>query len=244
MKDDDLIKNPTSVYGNGYKIRYDTTGLGGGSNASSTFIMIGIVFVAIPVIMIVRTLNENGMSFGDIPLYMYGMLVVFASIPILLAIYAKSQEKKFAKDRQEFCSKGRRVTGKIVEIGTEVTGAGRSRTVHYFFKIEYKHPDTGEICKHTTPYLLSCPHIHNDDLPLDASIILLEDKVYADEILNPPFEKIATRKKYSALVSYTLIFGIAASMIFACLQWQIAASIALVITIGLIIAISIKNAKR
>ena len=73
--------------------------------------------------------------------------------------------------------------------------------------VEFDDPQTHEKRRINTPYLNSDMCIYNSDLPLRATVYVRGEKVYVDEILDPPLDKIKQRKHTRTLFIILVLLG-------------------------------------
>ena len=236
MKEEDLVKAPASPYGqNTLKLEYvDADGVGS-ANLRWLVGMMFCFFWGAPIMYVILNVRFESFEFSSIPLYLYILAAFCFVAPIILRVYFNARHKKQMAVYDDYKLKGIHTVGKVVNVSYYVTGSGKSRTVHYYLNIEYERPDNGEKCAFKTPVLAKNPYLSKEDMPLRVNMYLYEDKVYADEIINPPLEKILARKKKQAFLGAVMMLGLLAATTCYCFRWVIPMCIFAVIAVAAII---------
>jgi hypothetical protein len=241
---DNLIKAPVTPYGDQtVKIEY----AGYKKSAGETFtLFLFFGFLILPnVIMLVTVISmrdrltvEEGYNPWEM-LSGYIPTMVFAAILIGLHIYFRKKRLKKLATIQEVIAKGQMVIGDIMNLETVTTGSGDDRTTNYYYHVKYKKPGSDDEVQFDTPYLASHPQIRNEEFPLKVKVYIGDGSFsYADEIINPPIEKIKSRKQLRALLVTVLlilavggIFTMAINTIIGGIMFGTAMVIAVVINI-------------
>ncbi len=213
MQNDNLIKPPATPYGDRtMKIRY-----AGHNQSTGEFFVLFFFFcfLVLPIVSIWGTIAlmgdrisfESEVTFWDIiPRYIPHMIAALGFLALFLFFRSK-RHKRLAKIK-ETIEKGQLVFGSIQSIEAVSTGSDGDHT-EYFYRIKYKKPGSEEETEFNTPPLAGNPQIKSKELPLMVKVYIYEDVVYADEIINPPIEKVSSRKRIrKILIVFMILFAL------------------------------------
>lgn len=205
MKNDNLVKPPTTPYGERtMKIEYAGHKQSTGEGFTLFFFFGFLVFPSVGPWITLLVFNggvslEDGVTVGKIVAGYIPHFFIALGFLALYLFFRSKRHKRLAKIK-ETIEKGQLVIGSIQSIEAVSTGSDGDHT-EYFYRIKYKKPDSEEEIEFRTPYLAAHPQIRNNELPLKTKVYIYEDQAYADEIIDPPVEKVSTRRLIRGLLA-------------------------------------------
>ena len=201
MKNNDFLKAPLSVNGaSAIKLDYRD---GHKGNGFVIMLIIGVMLLILSATTIVT--NPEEINTGMIvPII---IALIFIGIMAIVNKAARNKYQKFQQEVTETITQGQKIIGSVISSESITVGSGDDSTTYYFFVVEFEDPQTHEKRRINTPYLNSDMCIYNSDLPLRATVYVRGEKVYVDEILDPPLDKIKQRKHTRTLFVILILLG-------------------------------------
>ena len=170
---------------------------------------------------------------------------MFFVIAVVVYFMARKEDSELEDPYQRIREKWQPVTGKIIGIDCAARGRpGAINQLNYYLIIEYKKPGETKSRKYTTPRLRDNPHLEERDLPLDVRLYVRGNKVYADEIINPPIQKIVARERHGLVVFWSFIIGLVITLPLVCFKQFAAADAVMICTIVITIVIALWKVKE
>lgn len=201
MKNNDFIKAPLSVNSaSAIKLDYRD---GHKSNSSVIMLIICAMFLILSAATVVA--NPEEISTGMIAPVI--IVLIFIGIMAIANKAARNKYQKFQQEVTETITQGQKIIGSVISSESITVGSGDDSTTYYYFVVEFDDPQTHEKRRIDTPYLNSDMCIYNSDLPLRATVYVHGEKVYVDEILDPPLDKIKQRKHTRTLFIILVLLG-------------------------------------
>jgi uncharacterized membrane protein HdeD (DUF308 family) len=201
MKNNDFIKAPLSVNSaSAIKLDYRDSHKG---NGFIIMLIISVMLLISSVAIIVT--NPEEINTGMIVPIIISL--IFIGIMAIVNKAARNKHQKFQQEVTETITQGQKIIGSVISSESITVGSGDDSTTYYFFVVEFDDPQTHEKRRINTPYLNSDMCIYNSDLPLRATVYVRGEKVYVDEILDPPLDKIKQRKHTRTLFIILVLLG-------------------------------------
>ena len=182
MKNNDFLKAPLSVNGaSAIKLDYRD---GHKGNGFVIMLIIGVMLLILSATTIVT--NPEEINTGMIvPII---IALIFIGIMAIVNKAARNKYQKFQQEVTETITQGQKIIGSVISSESITVGSGDDSTTYYFFVVEFDDPQTHEKRRINTPYLNGDMCIYNSDLPLRATVYVRGEKVYVDEVLDPPLD--------------------------------------------------------
>ncbi len=211
---DNLVKTPLTQYGDRtQKIEY----IGHKQSFGewfTLFVFFGFLLLpSITPLVVFLMPNSNitiseKLNVGDV---LIGYIPHLIAAVILFAIFMFFRKKRLKKldEIKKIIKNGQMVIGDLMSLESVTHGSADDKTTDYFFRIKYKKPGLDNEIEFDTPFLEGHPQLRNKELPLKVKIYYLKDEkgehVYADEIINPPIEKVKARKLIRSIMIVLII---------------------------------------
>ena len=205
--DEDIIKAPHSADGfNAQKIKYLNEAKTESRYYAPSSFIIAVVLAAFNCYRYIKSpANITATEIFRIAL----VPAIFIIIGVVAIIYDRKKIEGLSPKIQRIRTQGTKTTGEIIKINKRKMWQRKHRVTCYYYTVQYSDPNTHEGKTFDTPLIDGYPCIQDSDLPLRATVYILDDEVRVDEIIDAPTaavkERIATQSITFAVVSVVLI---------------------------------------